>query len=457
MKKFLAVLLTTVCACFLPACGFVHWGLGTFNKEPEENQALDSLVFLLLGVSSGGGASGDGTSSSASLEGQIAAGDEHSCALLASGTVRCWGIGGSGRLGYGNVNNIGDNETPASAGDVNVGVTVKQISAGGTHTCALLDSGAVRCWGDGTSGRLGYGSLNTIGDNETPASAGDVNVGGTVKQIALGTAHTCALLETGTVRCWGSGTLGRLGYGNTNNIGDNETPASAGDVNVGGTVKQIAAAFNHTCALLETGAVRCWGTGTAGRLGYGNLNDIGDGETPASAGDVNVGGTVKQIAAGGAHSCALLDTGAVRCWGSGNNGRLGYGNSSTIGDNETPASAGDVNAGGTVKQIATETAHTCALLDTGAVRCWGSGANGRLGYGNTNDIGDDETPASAGDVNVGGTVKGTAGGLAHTCALLSSDAVRCWGSGANGRLGYGNTNDIGDDETPASAGDVTYR
>lgn len=104
------------------------------------------------------------------------------------------------------------------------------IAAGDLHTCALLDSGAVRCWGSGENGRLGYGDTNYIGDNELPSTAGDVSVGGTVVQIAAGGLHTCALIDSGAVRCWGSGGRGALGYGNTNTIGDNELPSTAGDV-----------------------------------------------------------------------------------------------------------------------------------------------------------------------------------------------------------------------------------
>ena len=121
-----------------------------------------------------------------------------------------------------------------------------------------------------------------------------------------------------------------------------EFPVQASDADVQAGVTQIAAGFDHTCALLDTGAVRCWGFGAEGRLGYGDTLNIGENETPASTGDVDVGGTVVQIAAGGYHTCALLDTGAVRCWGRGINGQLGYGNTDDIGDNETPASAGNV-------------------------------------------------------------------------------------------------------------------
>lgn len=269
-----------------------------------------------------------------------------------------------------------------------------------------------------------------------------------------GLGHTCALRPSGDVYCWGSAFNGQLGYASNDNVGDDETPASVGPVDVGGAASTIATGSQHTCALLGGAAVRCWGLGVSGRLGYANTNTIGDDETPASAGDVDVGGTVTRIAAGGVHTCALLDTGAVRCWGANSRGELGYGNTSRIGDDETPATAGDVPVGGNVTRIATGGNHTCALLDTGRVRCWGSASNGQLGYGNTSDIGDDETPASAGDVDVGGTVTDISVGDGHVCALTGAGAVRCWGDGSGGRLGYGSTAHIGDDETPASAGDV---
>ena len=111
-----------------------------------------------------------------------------------------------------------------------------------------------------------------VGDDETPASVGDVPVGGSVVQVSGGQSHTCAVLDTGNVRCWGEGLFGRLGYGNENRIGDNETPASVGDVPVGGSVVQVSAGSVHTCALLETGNVRCWGAAGSGELGYGNHN-----------------------------------------------------------------------------------------------------------------------------------------------------------------------------------------
>jgi alpha-tubulin suppressor-like RCC1 family protein len=362
--------------------------------------------------------------------------------------------------GYGNPANIGDTETPFSAGDVPIGGPVTHVSLGYSNACAVLDNGAVRCWGSTAHGELGYGdSSNTsIGDDETPASMGDVNVGGRAVQVSVGTWHTCALLDTGAVRCWGDNEFGQLGYANTKNIGDDEPAGAGGDVVLGGAAIQISAGSFKTCALLATGSVRCWGYGADGGLGYGNTNNIGDNETPASAGDVPIGGRAVQVSAGSVN-CALLESGNVRCWGFGLFGALGYGNTNNVGDDETPASVGDVNVGAPVAQIATGW-NTCALLTNGNVRCWGR-ADWGLGYMNQETIGDNETPASAGDVNIGGTVAQVAVGGNHACAFLTSGALRCWGAGYVGQLGYGNINDlsykskfIGDDETPASAGDV---
>jgi alpha-tubulin suppressor-like RCC1 family protein len=415
--------------------------------------------------------------------GMLDAGGFHTCALLDNGTVRCWGFGFKGELGYANTNTIGNDETPASVGPVYLGPgrIARAITAGSFHSCALLDNATVRCWGAGANGRLGYASTNDIGDNETPGSVGpidlgplDLGPGRTAKAITAGADHTCALLDNNTVRCWGAGANGRLGYSNTNDIGDNETPGSVGPVDLGPgrTAKAITAGGLHTCALLDNNAVRCWGYGGEGRLGYSNTNDIGDNETPGSVGPVDLGPakpgqerTARAISAGYDHTCAVLDNVTVRCWGFGASGRLGYVNTNDIGDDETPGSVGpvDLGTGRTAKAITAggypaAGGQTCALLDNASVRCWGSGGNGRLGYGNTDDIGDDETPGSVGPVDLGPgrtALAITAGGL-HTCAMLDNGTVRCWGANNDGQLGYGNTNDIGDNpgETPGSVGPV---
>ena len=384
----------------------------------------------------------------------VAIGTQATYVLLEGGSVLAFGGGAAGRLGHASTSNIGDNEPAASAGYVPLGGPAVQVVAGLGHACALLEDGAVRCWGDNNLGQLGLGTTAHVGDDEVPTAVGTVDVGGEVLQLSAGYYHTCALMQGGTVRCWGHGSDGRLGYGNPNTIGNDETPASAGDVDVGEAVVQIAAGGYHTCALLTTGAVRCWGHNAVGQLGYGHTSDIGDNETPASAGDVDVGGNVVQVAAGGNHTCAVLTNGSVRCWGEGSSGKLGYGNVANIGNDETPASVGDVPLGFGVVDVALGNVHTCARSPTGFVACWGGAGGGMLGYGNSTVVGDNEFPSTVGFVNVGLSSMSIAAGHHATCALTSGASVRCWGDGSNGGLGYGNTNNIGDNETPASAGDV---
>jgi alpha-tubulin suppressor-like RCC1 family protein len=387
--------------------------------------------------------------------GRITAGGAHTCALLNSGPVYCWGRSDLGQTGHGNTTVIGDNE-PASAGGAlaSGGAVVVDVDAGDLHTCALLASGNVRCWGFGGSGRLGYGNQNNLGDGagETPATLPNVDVGGTAIQIAAGGSHTCALLAGGAVRCWGLGSSGQLGYGNSQNVGDNEAPSAVGPVELGGAAVQITAGTSHTCALLDDGAVRCWGLGSLGRLGYGNTQSVGASQTPAAVGAVALGGPAAQIAAGGSHTCALLESGAVRCWGLGASGQLGYGSTQNVGDNETPTA--DVPlVSATVTELALGEAHTCARLENGGVRCWGRGGQGQLGNAATANIGDDEALPDV-DIALGDPAVALAAGAEHTCALLDNGDVTCWGNAALGRLGHGDLVNIGDDEDPSAAGKV---
>ncbi len=223
----------------------------------------------------------------------ITVGDLHTCAVMASGGVRCWGSGSHGRLGYGNTDDVGNDEAPASYGDVPLGARAVAVTAGETHTCALTASGRVRCWGSGESGRLGYGTIDNVGDDETPASVGAVPLGRRATALSAGGSHTCALLTGGAVRCWGDGYGGRLGYGNTDDIGDDETPAGAGVAALGGAAVAVSAGDYHTCAVRQTGSLRCWGDSSDGRLGYVNDKDIGDDEPAGAMGAVPLGAKVR--------------------------------------------------------------------------------------------------------------------------------------------------------------------
>ncbi len=387
---------------------------------------------------------------------KIVAGEAHTCVLTGEGKVRCWGENQFGQLGYGNALDIGDDASrlPHTAGDVALltGENVVQITAGNNHTCALLDFGFIRCWGDNQFGQLGYNSTENLADGEPVTSFGYVSLGGTATKIAAGGNQTCAILEdSGALRCWGRNHVGQLGYGHVSNIGDDETVFSVGNIELDTPAVDVVVGEFHTCALLDTGNMRCWGLNDNGELGYGNTITIGDDESLAGLTDVQLPGPVRKMGLGRDHTCALLENGAIRCWGHNGRGAPGYGiANNSFGDqaNEVPLNFPDVAVGAEVTDMSVGLFHTCALLSDSQLKCWGEGANGRLGYGNTNDV----SPPRADGVDLDGvSAYQMATGQAHTCALRSNGTARCWGFGGSGRLGSGATGEI---RTPAAAPDI---
>jgi len=404
----------------------------------------------------GGAAGNEAGSGGEAAEHVVALGVGHSavCAVISGGALRCWGSSMDGSLGYGNQLLIGDDETPASAGDVPIGAKIASVAVGFAHTCALAVDGTLRCFGYGFDGALGYGNRLTLGDDEPASTGGAVSLDKKVQAVGAGAYHTCALLATGDVRCWGRRGGGQLGLPDSVNdpntwggIGDDELPTAAPPLSLGSPVVQLAVGSWHTCVLLGGGRVRCWGSGGRGALGYGSTNDVRD---ASLAGDVDVGGEVVQLSAGADRTCALLRNGGVRCWGWGSEGALGYGTTQNVGDDETPASVGDVPLGARARQIATGAYHTCALLEDQRVRCWGSQL--LLGSQSSEQIGDDEPASEALDVELGGPAITIGVGVSQSCALLEGGAVRCWGYSPGNGYGLGQL--IGDDEAPASVGNV---
>jgi alpha-tubulin suppressor-like RCC1 family protein len=385
----------------------------------------------------------------------VTAGGRHTCAIVDGGYVKCWGDQQYCQIGYGYYPDSPpygfDSSLPSTLPFVDIGEEITQVSSGGMHTCTLTIDGGVKCWGWGVDNELGidlHGS-STIGCTDVPADFPIIDFGVPVIQVEAGNNYTCVLLENGNVICFGTGLLG---YGTGEGYHE-YNPAGSDAIELGGPAKQISTGMDHICAVLENGDVLCWGAGGVGALGYGNTEDVGNDEVPADVGPIDLGGPAVQVSCGSYHTCTLLETGDVLCWGLGDYGMLGYGNTEMIGDDEVPADVGPVDVGGMVVQVAAGTRFTCVLLETGDVKCWGMGKPA-LGYGNSEDIGDDEVPADVGVVNVGGAVTQITTGMAHTCALLETGEILCWGDAGNGRLGYGDTGDIGDDETPADIGPV---
>jgi alpha-tubulin suppressor-like RCC1 family protein len=335
---------------------------------------------------------------------------------------------------------------------------MRYVAAGDMHTCVVLHNGNVKCFGAGLYGQLGNGtgldSGYSTSSSVATTAAIELGLRRTARAIAVGSAHSCALLDNFTVKCWGRSTYGQLGYGDTVSRGDGAGEMAALvaiDFGAGRTATAIAVGALHSCALLDNLTVKCWGRNQYGQLGYGDTDSRGDdaGEMGDAllAIDFGTGRTARAIAAGKYFTCALLDNFAVTCWGANTGGQLGLGDT-TERTSPTALAAIDFGSGLTARALSAGDDHVCAILGDGALVCWGGAGNGRLGSGGTSNIGDGTnemgTKLAAVSLGSSSTAIAVSAGQAHTCVVFTSTEVKCFGNGGSGRLGVGNQNDLGD-------------
>ena len=377
---------------------------------------------------------------------QVSSGGFHTCALLANGSVACWGLNDSGQLGMGSVS-----DPVPSPVRVPYLKDVSQVSAGYRHTCALLANGSVACWGDNRYGQLGDGTKE---NRSIPVKV--LGLKGAVR-VEAGARHTCALLRDMSVVCWGDNEYGQLGdgtlvskpkpvrvkgisdaievssgwsvscallengtitcWGAVGNQNVYATPVSAEGLS---NVAEVSAGYRHTCAILRNGTLTCWGDNGVGQLGIGAKGGIET--TPVCVPGLE---NVSHVSAGKSHSCAITTNGSVVCWGYRGYGRVGDGNN----DGVAIAPSRVIGLKDAV-QVAAGGFHTCALLSNGSVACWGWNSDFQLG----GDIPTFETsiPILTGVENATQVVTG----MYHTCALLSNGSVACWGWSGYGQLGH---------------------
>ena len=443
----------------------------------------------------------------------MCAGNSHTCVILANGRVRCWGSNARNQLGTGEEESSfmayvdGRTVLTKGMGDAFLedafldepNYVARHLACGYEHTCAVLDDGRVKCWGNNDSHQggspLGFGILSVFDFSTTLRYLGrrlpnvPLGAGRDPRDVSCGYEHCCAALDDGSVKCWGtendsnlklgSGMLGMvsdLGLDIRTYVARSQLPVDdpeyVGDpwlpvaFPAGSFATHVAVGAHHSCAILADGAeVRCWGENDVGQLGLGHTTYVGHPSDVEAAPPVDLGRDrstgaplrVSKLALGSYHSCALLTDGGIKCWGNGGSGRLGYGEDINRGDGS--GAMGDrlprVNLGRAAVDIAVGYEHSCALLDDHTVKCWGSNYNGQLGVGDTSNRG--ESPSDMGDalptVDFGGRTayRIMAGSQRRiSCALLRGsdcDACRdemvCWGDGQYNRLGTGDLYDRG--------------
>lgn len=278
----------------------------------------------------------------------VVAGDFYTCMLTANGEVRCMGKNSFGQLGDGTTT---DRDTPVDV----VGLTtrISALAAGDNHTCALMMSGRVKCWGRNFFGQLGNGMTAY---SLVPVDVKSLSTG--VVSLIAGNDHTCAIMKTGEVKCWGANESGQLGDGSlTNQLKPVDVEGLPGDVIA------LSAGFAHTCALTSQGQVLCWGDNSYGQLGDGNHAIH---TTPVIVPGLD--SDIVKVATGNGFTCVLTSKSGVKCWGR-NDQYIGQLGDSTEIERFTPADVIGLTSG--VVDIAAGNVYAAALLQNGRVTCWG--------------------------------------------------------------------------------------
>jgi len=315
------------------------------------------------------------------------------CGLATDARIWCWGINSNGELGRGHTNSSTE---IALISSISGNTGFASFSVGFRHTCARSTQGDIWCWGLNTSGQLGDGSGTS---QATPVKV--TGLPGTAISVGAGTSHSCAVMITGSVSCWGNNTSGKLGNNSTTN---SNVPVSV--VTSAGALTSVLDVYlgsGHTCAR-RAGDAYCWGAN--------NQRQIGDGGTTNSSVAVQVAGlsNVAEMGLGSEHSCARLTDGNVRCWGKNANGQVS-------GGNPTPPSLVDVIGVSNATKLAIKDLGSCARETTGTVRCWGASPLGN-GSGNDSSVPVQVTPLA---------VAASIGAGVGSCAVVDG-GVWCWGT-----------------------------
>jgi alpha-tubulin suppressor-like RCC1 family protein len=368
---------------------------------------------------------------------QVAVGDLHACALMNDGMrIKCWGAGWAGQLGSGAPTG---SYTPVDVDRSSFGsAPVSMIAVGANHSCALLDGGTMWCWGSNNDGELGKGDVNAV----NPAPILVPGISGLV-QIGLGWDHSCAVVGSGQMYCWGKRDSGQCGTYDGASPEDLLDPGFVWDDITGGVMNGALAAdggANHTCALVETDRIRCWGHNGTGQLGDNTTNQqnypvyVVNASDPATTHE-----DFAAVTTGSAYTCALNSrTEQAECWGANNEGQLGDGTHTQRLMATVVLRASSV-ALPNVTQISAGYEHTCAVTAGDAALCWGSNSNGQLGVGTGSLREYYANPVLLDDTGTELTnVKAIDTGFNVTCAIVGDERdLYCWGRDNEGMLGNG--------------------
>lgn len=348
----------------------------------------------------------------------ISAGASHSVALLSGNVVCSWGRGEDGQLGHGDAE---DRLTPTQLSALD-GQDIASVTCGADHTTAYSETHMeVYSWGWGDFGRLGHGNSS---DLFTPQPIKALH-GVRIKQIACGDSHCLAVTMEGEVQSWGRNQNGQLGLGTTE---DSLVPQKV-QAFQGISIKMVAAGAEHTAAITEDGSLYGWGWGRYGNLGLGDRNDRLVPQKVSTVDDAKM----VMVACGWRHTISVSSAGALYTYGWSKYGQLGHGD---FEDHLAPHKL-EALSGNVVSQISGGWRHTMALTSDGKLYGWGWNKFGQVGAG---DNVDHCSPVQVKFPQEQKVLKISCG-WRHTLAITERQNVFSWGRGTNGQLGHGESVD----------------
>jgi alpha-tubulin suppressor-like RCC1 family protein len=320
---------------------------------------------------------------------------------------RCWGGNTYGQLGNGTTKS---SSKPVDV--VNLGGRAVSLALGDYYSCALLSTGGVQCWGYNPDGRLGDG---TNANKTSPTWVFGLSSGAVY--VSTGNTHTCAVTSAGAAKCWGLNSSGQLGNGNKTSSNKPVTAMNTGAVSVG-------LGSDQSCAVTSAGGLKCWGLNQYGALGNGTTTDS---SVPVDV--IGLPGAIAFVKGGYRQTCSLTTSGLAYCWGYNNAGQLG---NNTLANTSVPKQVSNVTG---LTALSERDGHVCVINSSGGDMCWGYNQYGALG--------DNTTAQKLVATQVSGLTSGVvavAAGYRHSCALLSSGSLKCWGYNNAGQLGNNTTN-----------------
>ncbi len=369
---------------------------------------------------------------------QVVSGYYHTCAIAISNSkIYCWGNNSSGQLGDGSIITSPIPTTVDTSGVLS-GLTIKAIAAGGYHTCVIASDDRAYCWGNNGSGQLGNNSTTNSSIPVAVDTSGVLN-GLTVKAISAGYNFTCAIASDNNTYCWGDNSYGGQLGNNSSTSSSVPVAVTTSGVLSGLTVKAITSSDYHTCVIASNNNAYCWGYGSSGSYTLGT-NSVALSRVPVAVTTSGVlsGLTINSISAGGEHTCVVASNNKAYCWGTNRYGQLGN-NSTTNSSTAVAVTTSGVLSGLTVKAVASGDSHTCAVASNNNSYCWGLNSYGQLGNNSTTNSLVPVTVTTSGALS-GLTIKFVTAGSHHNCTVASNDKIYCWGYNSYGQLGASSYN-----------------